>query len=213
MQRAPHLLPAEDSDVSAAIEAIFREDGISLALNAEPLRVEGRTGEAVRLTVRSPDGERTISGSDLLVVVGRVPCTRGIGLSEAGVAVDARGFIVVNDRLETTAPSTWALADCAGSPQQTHVALDDYRIVKANVFGDGGRSTADRLIPHTIFIDPELGRVGITEREARSRSLAVRIAQISMSVVPRARTRAETRGLMKAVIEASSNRILGFAML
>ena len=213
IQRAPHLLPAEDTDISEAIEAIFREDGIALALSSEAIRVDGRSGDRVRLSVRSLEGERTIEGSDLLVAVGRVPMTRDIGLQEAGVEIDAHGFIVVNDRLETTAPNTWALADCAGSPQQTHAALDDYRIVKANVFAGGSRSTSDRLIPHTIFMDPELGRVGLTEREARSKGLDIRVATVPASVVPRARTLAETRGMLKAVIEARSSQILGFAML
>ncbi len=217
VQRARHLLPAEDPDISAAIEAIFREDGIGLALNAEVLTVEGRSGGSVRLAVRSPEGERmierTIEGSDLLVAVGRVPLTRDIGLSEAGVAVDARGFITVNDRLETTAPNTWALADCAGSPQQTHVALDDYRIVKANVFAGGARRTSDRIIPHTVFIDPELGRVGLTEREARSTGRDIRVVTVPTSMVPRARTLAETRGVLKGVIDVRSREILGFAML
>ncbi len=213
IQRAPHLLPAEDTDISAAIETIFREDGITLVLSSEVIAVAGRSGGHVRLQVRSPEGEHTIEGSDLLVAVGRVPMTRGIGLQEAGVAVDAHGFIVVNDRLETTAPSTWALADCAGSPQQTHVALDDYRIVKANVFAGGARSTSNRLIPHTVFMDPELGRIGLTEREAQSKGLDIRVAKVPTSVVPRARTLAETRGVLKAVIDARSHQILGFAML
>ncbi len=213
IQRAAHLLPDEDIDISEAIEAIFRQDGIVLALRSEVTKVEGRSGEGVRIGVQSADGRRTIEGSDLLVAVGRVPRTRDVGLQDAGVNVDARGFIVVNQRLETSAPSTWALADSAGSPQQTHVALDDYRIVKANVFGNGTRSTADRLIPHTVFIDPELGRIGLTEREARRQGLDIRVAQVPASVVPRARTLTETRGLLKAVVDARSDLILGFAML
>lgn len=213
VQRAAHLLPAEDEDVSRAIEEIFAEDGIALSLRTDVVAVQGRSGDSVRLTVRSPEGERTIEGSDLLVAVGRTPQTRDLGLREAGVDVDAHGVIVVNDRLETTAPDTWALGDCAGSPQQTHVSLDDYRIVKANVFAGGRRSTADRLIPHTVFIEPELGRVGWSEREARTQGVDVRVATVPMSVVPRARTLGETRGLMKAVVDGRSNRILGFAML
>jgi len=213
IQRGSHLLPAEDTDVSEAIEAILREDGIDVVLNAEAVAAAGRSGGVVRLRVRISENERTIEGSDLLVAVGRVPMTQNVGLSNAGVELNARGFIVVNDRLETTAPGTWAMADSAGSPQQTHVALDDYRIVKANVFGNGGRSTSDRLIPHTVFIDPELGRVGLTERDARSRGLHIKIAKTPTSVIPRARTLAETRGFLKAVIDAQSNQILGFAML
>jgi len=213
IQRGPHLLPAEDVDICEAVEAIFREEGIVLALGCEVASVAGRSGEQVRLMVRSADGERTIEGTDLLVAVGRVPLTRDIGLQEAGVAVDAHGFIVVNDRLETTAPDTWALADCAGSPQQTHVALDDYRIVKSNVFAGGTRRTSDRLIPHTVFIDPELGRIGLTERAARSNGMDVRVAKVPTAVVPRARTLAETRGVLKAVVDAGTSQILGFAML
>ncbi|MBY0274134.1 FAD-dependent oxidoreductase [Candidatus Binatia bacterium] len=213
VQRGPHLLPAEDEDVSAAVEAIFRDDGIHLALRSAVASVAGRSGDRVRLAVRSPDGERTIEGTDLLVAVGRVPATRDVGLHEAGIEVDARGFIVVNERLETTAADTWALGDSAGSPQQTHVALDDYRIVKANVFGGGARSTSDRVVPHTVFIDPELGRIGLTEREARGRGLDVRVATVPTSVVPRARTLSETRGVLKAVVDAGSSQILGFAML
>jgi pyruvate/2-oxoglutarate dehydrogenase complex dihydrolipoamide dehydrogenase (E3) component len=167
----------------------------------------------VTLRVRLPDGEQTVDGTDLLVATGRVPLTRDVGLETAGVALDPQGVIRVNDRLETAAPSTWALGDCAGSPQQTHAALDDYRVVKANVFGNGGRTTADRLIPHTVFIDPELGRVGLTERDARAAGRAIHVATAPVSVVPRARTMGETRGLLKAVVDAHSDQILGFAML
>jgi pyruvate/2-oxoglutarate dehydrogenase complex dihydrolipoamide dehydrogenase (E3) component len=213
IQRGPHLLPAEDGDISEAVEAIYRDEGIALALRSEVASVEGRSGDRVRLTVRTSAGERFIEGTDLLVAVGRVPLTHDVGLHEAGVELDAHGFIVVNDRLETTAPDTWALADCAGSPQQTHVALDDYRIVKSNVFAGGTRSTSDRLIPHTVFLDPELGRIGLTEREARSKGMDVKVAKVATAVVPRARTLAETRGVLKAVVDARSNLILGFAML
>jgi pyruvate/2-oxoglutarate dehydrogenase complex dihydrolipoamide dehydrogenase (E3) component len=213
VQHGPHLLPNEDRDISEAIETIFHEDGTNVVLNAAAVAVEGRSGHRVGLRIKTPDGERTLEGSDLLVAVGRVPMTRDIGLESAGVELDSRGVIRVNDRLETTAPSTWALGDCAGSPQQTHVSLDDYRIVKTNIFGSGGRSTSDRLIPHTVFIDPELGRVGMTEREARSKGLDIKVAKVPTSVIPRARTLAETRGLLKAVVDGRSNQILGFAML
>jgi pyruvate/2-oxoglutarate dehydrogenase complex dihydrolipoamide dehydrogenase (E3) component len=213
VQRGPHLLPTEDADVSEAIEAVFREDGIDVVLNAEAVAAEGRSGERVRLRARLPQGERTFECSDILIAVGRAPMTRDVGLDAAGVELDPRGFIRVNERLETTAPDTWALGDCAGSPQQTHVSLDDFRIVKANVFGNGGRSTSDRLIPHTVFIDPELGRVGLTEREARSRGMKIVVAKVPTAAVPRARALAETRGFLKAVVDARSDRILGFAML
>ncbi len=213
VQRGSHLLPTEDADVSEAIESIFREDGIDVVLNVEVLSAEGQSGQSVRLHLKSSDDARVLEGSDLLVAVGRDPMTRNIGLDAAGVELDAKGFIRVNDRLETTAPSTWALGDCAGSLQQTHVSLDDYRIVKTNVFGVGGRSTSDRLIPHTVFIDPELGRVGLSERDARKLDTEIKVAKVPTSVIPRARTLAETRGFLKAVIDARTNQILGFAML
>jgi pyruvate/2-oxoglutarate dehydrogenase complex dihydrolipoamide dehydrogenase (E3) component len=213
VQQGPHLLSAEDPDVSDAVEAILRQDGIDLILNAEVLAAVGRSGERVHLRASGPGGERTVEGSHLLVAAGRVPMTDGIGLQSAGVELDARGFIRVNDRLETTAPLTWALGDCSGSPQQTHVSLDDYRIVRANVFGNGGRSTADRLIPHTVFMDPELGRVGLTQREAHARGLDIRVAKVPTSVVPRARTLGQTRGFLKAIVDGHSDQILGFAML
>jgi len=213
VQRASHLLPQEDPDISSAVEAILREDGIGVFVNAEVIAAEGRSGVAVGLRIRESAGERILTGSDLLVAVGRVPSTAGVGLDAADVEINPRGFIRVNDRLETTAPMTWALGDCAGSPQQTHVALDDYRIVKANVFGIGGRSTTDRLIPHTVFMDPELGRVGLTEREARAKGYVIKLAKVSASVISRAQTLGETRGVLKAVIDTKTDQILGFAML
>lgn len=213
VQRPSHLLPDEDPDVSEAVEAILREDGIEFLTSDEVTALQGRSGQDVSLRARDSSGERVLNGSDLLVAVGRVPLTADVGLESAGVALDPRGFIRVNERLETTAPMTWALGDCAGSPQQTHVALDDYRIVKTNVFGAGGRSTTDRLFPHTVFIDPELGRVGLTEREARASGHAIKLAKVPASVIPRARTLGETRGVLKAVIDARTDRILGFAML
>jgi pyruvate/2-oxoglutarate dehydrogenase complex dihydrolipoamide dehydrogenase (E3) component len=149
----------------------------------------------------------------VLVATGRTPMTRDIGLEEAGVELDERGFIRVNDRLETTAPGTWALGDCAGSPQFTHVSLDDFRVVKANVFSGGDRTTRDRLIPNTVFIDPELGRVGLTEREARRLGLNIGVAKLPTASIPRARTLSETRGFLKAIVDSRSERILGFAML
>jgi probable pyridine nucleotide-disulfide oxidoreductase len=177
VQRGSHLLPNEDADVSEAIESIFREDGIDVVLNTEVLSAKGQSGQSVSLHLKSSNGERILEGSDLLVAVGRVPMTCDIGLDVAGVKLDAKGFIRVSDRLETTAANTWALGDCAGSPQQTHVSLDDYHIVKTNVFGAGGRSTTDRLLPHTVFIDPELGRVGLSERDARKLDTEIKVAK------------------------------------
>jgi pyruvate/2-oxoglutarate dehydrogenase complex dihydrolipoamide dehydrogenase (E3) component len=153
-----------------------------------------------------------VEGSDLLAALGRAPNTEELNLPAAGVETDDRGFIRVNDRLETTAAGVWALGDVNGGPQFTHVSLDDYRIVTANLAG-GNRSTADRLVPYTLFIDPELGRVGMTEAEARRRGLRVRVARLSAAKVPRAVTSGETRGYLKAVVDADTDRILGAAIL
>ena len=213
VQRGPRLLPTVDEDVSQAVEAILRDDGINIVLNADALQAEGRSGQHVRLRLQLLEGERTIEGSDVLVATGRTPMTRGVGLELAGVQLGPQGFVQVNDRLETTAPDTWAMGDSAGSPQQTHVALDDYRIVRANVFGAGGRSTSDRLVPQTVFIDPELGQVGLSERAARAAGIGFQVAKLPMAAVTRAQTISETRGFMKALVDTNSGRILGFVML
>jgi pyruvate/2-oxoglutarate dehydrogenase complex dihydrolipoamide dehydrogenase (E3) component len=174
--------------------------------------VESHSGDRVRFHVRAAAGERIIEGSDVLVAAGRTPNTKGIGLDRAGVELDARGYIRVNDRLETSAPGVWALGECAGSPQFTHAAFDDFRIVRDNLAG-GMRTTRDRLVPNCTFIDPELGRVGLGESDAERLGLDVRVARLPMASVLRARTLGETRGFMKAIIDGRSDRILGFTML
>jgi pyruvate/2-oxoglutarate dehydrogenase complex dihydrolipoamide dehydrogenase (E3) component len=175
------------------------------------LQVEGRSGESVRLRVRTPQGERVIEGSDILVATGRTPNTAGIGLDIAGVRLDERGYVQVNDRLETSAPQVWAIGECAGSPQFTHVSEDDFRIIRDNLAG-GRRTTRDRLIPSCLFTDPPLARVGLSETEARSRGVRVRVAKLPMGAVLRTRTTGEMRGFMKALLDARSDRILGFTM-
>jgi pyruvate/2-oxoglutarate dehydrogenase complex dihydrolipoamide dehydrogenase (E3) component len=212
VQHGPQLLPREDPDVAAAILTTFRDDGIDVALGAEAIAVEGSSGEKVRLRLATHDGERVIDGSDLLVAVGRTPNTVGIGLDVAGVALDSRGYLKVNERLETTAPGVWAMGECSGSPQFTHVAVDDFRVVRDNLAG-GHRTTRDRLIPYCVFIDPEFARVGLSESEAERQGIAVRVARLPMNAVLRAQTTGETRGFMKALIDPHSERILGFAML
>jgi pyruvate/2-oxoglutarate dehydrogenase complex dihydrolipoamide dehydrogenase (E3) component len=191
---------------------VFRAEGIDVLLSAETLWVQGRSGERVSLSVRTPHGEQTLDGSDLLVAVGRTPNTAGIGLETAGVALDPRGYIRVNDKLETTAPEVWAMGECAGSAQFTHVSFDDFRIIRDNLAG-GHRTTRDRLIPFCLFTDPPLARVGLSEREAGRRGVEVRVATLPMSAVLRTRTIAETQGFMKALVDAQSDRILGFTML
>jgi pyruvate/2-oxoglutarate dehydrogenase complex dihydrolipoamide dehydrogenase (E3) component len=212
IERGPQLAAREDPDVAAAVLALFRDDGITVHLDAQVTGVTGRSGESVTLRLARSGGEDMIEGSDILVAAGRVPQTRAIGLEQAGVATDSAGFIVVDERLATTAPGIWALGEAAGSPMFTHVALDDYRIAKSVMLG-GDRSTRGRLIPYAVFTDPELGRVGLNETEAQRQGIAYRVAKLPVAVIPRARTLSETRGLMKAVIAADGDAILGFTML
>ena len=202
----------EDPDVAAELEGAFREEGVEVHLGSEPIWIQGRSGESIRLRMRSPSGERTIEGSDILVAVGLAPNTQGMGLDIAGVALDPRGFIAVNHRLETKAPGVWAIGEGAGSPQFTHASFDDFRVVRDNIAG-GDRSTRGRLIPYCLFTDPQLGRVGLNETEARQKNIAVRVARLPMMGVMRARTISETRGFMKALVEADGDKILGFAMV
>jgi pyruvate/2-oxoglutarate dehydrogenase complex dihydrolipoamide dehydrogenase (E3) component len=152
-----------------------------------------------------------IEGSDILAAAGRIPNTRGIGLEDAGVELDARGYIKVDDRLQTTARSVWAMGECAGSPQFTHVAFDDFRVVRDNLAGKP-RSTRERLIPYCAFIDPEMARIDLDETGAKRQGIAVRVARLAMGSVLRARAMVETRGFMKMLIDTKSDRILGFTM-
>jgi pyruvate/2-oxoglutarate dehydrogenase complex dihydrolipoamide dehydrogenase (E3) component len=212
VEHGPQLLSREDPDVAAEMHRILSGEGIEILLAADVLRVEGRTGEAVRLHVRTAGGEQTIAGSDILAAAGRTPNTAGIGLDVAGVELDSRGYIKVNDRLETSAPDVWALGECAGSPQFTHVSEDDFKIVRDNLAG-GSRSTAGRLIPFCLFTDPPLARVGLSEKEAQKQGITVRAASLPMSAVLRTRTTGEQAGFMKVLVEATGDRILGFTMI
>ncbi|HEX3762512.1 MAG TPA: FAD-dependent oxidoreductase [Kofleriaceae bacterium] len=210
--RSAQLIPREDPEVAAALGTIFEHEGIEIVLGATPVAVEGRSGQRVRLRVRTAGGEQTIESSDLLVATGRTPNTRGIGLEEAGITLDARGFVKVDDRLQTTAPGVWAMGECAGSPMFTHVGFDDFRTVRDNLAGKP-RSTRDRLVPFCVFTDPPLARVGLDETTAQRQGVAVRVARLPMTRVLRARAIGETRGFMKLLVEARSDRILGFTML
>jgi pyruvate/2-oxoglutarate dehydrogenase complex dihydrolipoamide dehydrogenase (E3) component len=212
IEQAPQLAPREDPDVAEAVRAILADDGIDVVLDAALEAIDGRSGEQVGVRLRARGVQREIEGSDLLVAAGRVPNTRGVGLEGAGIELDSRGYIKVNERLETTAVGVWAMGECAGSPQFTHVAFDDFRVVRDNLAGRS-RTTRDRLIPYCMYIDPELGRVGLDEAEAKRRGIGVRVARLPMSSVLRARTIGETRGFMKALIDAHSDRILGCTML
>jgi pyruvate/2-oxoglutarate dehydrogenase complex dihydrolipoamide dehydrogenase (E3) component len=212
IERGERFLPREDADVGEEVLKIFHEEGIEVRLGTAVKRLEGLSGQSVRVVLESAQGETTLEGSDVLAAIGREPVTQALNLAATGVDVDARGFVKVNDRLETSAANIWALGDVTGGPQFTHVSLDDYRIVVANLNG-GNRTTKGRVVPYTLFIDPELGRVGLSEEEARRQGLSIRVAKLPVSAIPRAVTLGETRGLLKAVIDANSEKILGVSIL
>jgi pyruvate/2-oxoglutarate dehydrogenase complex dihydrolipoamide dehydrogenase (E3) component len=212
IERGARLMTREDADVSDEMLRILRAEGIDVVLNAETVSVEGRSGTHVRIVLRTASGELAIDGSDILVAAGRVPNTAGIGLEQAGIALDDRGYIRVNERLQASAPGVWAIGEVAGSPQFTHVSVDDFRIVRDNMAG-GDRRTSDRLVPYTLFTDPPLARVGLNESDALRHGIAVRVAILPMSHVLRTEATDETQGFMKVLVSARDDRILGFTML
>lgn len=208
VERNPSLIHREDPDVTAAVGELFRDEGIEVFNGTTLVHVEGRSGEVVRLHGTRGGAEVVIEGTHVLAAVGRAPNTDGIGLEKAGIEIDSRGHVRVNERLQTTATGVWAVGDCAGSPYFTHVAHDDFRIVRDNLAG-GSRVTKGRQVPFCLFTDPELARVGLGEREARERGIAYRLAKIPMASVARTHTLSETRGFLKAIIGAD-DQILGF---
>ena len=212
VQSGARLLGREDADVADAVLQILREDGIEVLLNAKAKRVDGSSGR-VRLTVDSESGESEISGSHLLVATGRVPNTDSLNLQAAGIATDAKGFIRTNDKLETNVDGVYGLGDIKGGPAFTHISYDDFRIIRTNLIEKGSATIAGRIVPYTVFIDPQLGRVGMSEAEAREQGRQVRLAKMPMAYVARALELDESRGFMKAVVEAKSGQILGAAVL
>lgn len=206
------LMSREDADVATEMQRVLTGEDIEILLDAQPVNVQGLSGDDVSVTIRTASGERTITGSDLLVATGRIPNTADIGLERTGVELDARGFIRVNERLETTAPGIWAIGECAGSPQFTHVSVDDFRIVRDNMEG-GNRRTDERLVPYVMFTDPPLARVGLSQGEAQRKNIPVRVAQMPMSNVLRTEATDETEGYMKVLVGATDDRILGFTMI
>ncbi len=212
IESGPQLVGREDIDVSREMRRLLSEEGIQIHVEAELVQVSGRSGDKVTLTLRTSSGEKRIEGSDLLVAVGRVPNTTGIGLEEAGVELDGRGYIRVNGRLETSAPDVWAVGECAGSPQFTHISEDDFRIVRDNLAG-GNRSTRDRLVPYSMFTDPPLAHVGLSEGEAERQGVMVRVAKLPMDAVLGAQATDQRQGFMKALVGDSHDRILGFTMI
>jgi pyruvate/2-oxoglutarate dehydrogenase complex dihydrolipoamide dehydrogenase (E3) component len=212
IQSGPQLLSREDPDIANEMQRILGDEGIQILLAAETLNVHGRSGEEVSLTVRTTSGEQKIEGSDILLAAGRIPNTAGIGLEKAAVELDGRGYIRVNERLETTASGVWAMGECAGSPQFTHISVDDFRIIRDN-FAGGKRSTRDRQVPYCLFTDPPLAHVGLSEREAQRQGVAVRVGRLPMSAVLRTEATDETQGFMKVLVGGSDDRILGFTMI
>jgi pyruvate/2-oxoglutarate dehydrogenase complex dihydrolipoamide dehydrogenase (E3) component len=212
IQHSPRLMMIEDDDVSDAVAAIMRDDGITVLTSATPTHVEPTAG-GLRLTVRTEDGEQKFEGSHLLSAIGRVPNTEALTPAAGGIRLGDRGFIEVDEYLETSAPGVYAMGDIRGGPAFTHSSYDDYRVMRANLIGPDKVSTRDRLIPYAVFIDPQLGRVGLTEREARRQGRETRVAKLPMSGVIRALETGETRGFMKALIDADNGRILGCAIL
>jgi pyruvate/2-oxoglutarate dehydrogenase complex dihydrolipoamide dehydrogenase (E3) component len=212
IEQGPRIIAREDPDVADQVKRVLLAEDIRILESAQITRVQGRSGERVSVTVRTSSGETAIEGSDILAAAGRVPNTTGIGLEEAGIDLDDRSYIRVNDRLETSAPDVWAVGECAGSPQFTHVAEDDFRIIRDNLAG-GARSTHDRLVPYCMYTDPPLAHVGLSEGDASRQGIAVRVANVPTANVLRAQATGETQGLMKALIAADDDRILGFTML
>jgi pyruvate/2-oxoglutarate dehydrogenase complex dihydrolipoamide dehydrogenase (E3) component len=209
IERGRQLARREDPDVGAALLELFRDEGIHVLLRAELQKVSGVSGEGIRAHIDCDGQVQTVEASHLLVAAGRIPNTEGVGLQEAGVELDDNGYIRVDDYLRTTAPGVWAMGECAGSPQFTHVSLDDFRVVRDNLYGRH-RTTRDRLVPYCIFTDPELARVGLNELEARNRGVQYRVVKMPAKAVLRTLTLSETRGFLKMLIDEHSNTILGF---
>jgi pyruvate/2-oxoglutarate dehydrogenase complex dihydrolipoamide dehydrogenase (E3) component len=217
VQSAARLLMLEDDDVSDEVAAILRDEGITILTSSTPVQAEHADGNRLRLTVSTEDGDEQIEGSHLLSAIGRIPNTEALTPAAAGIRLDDHGFIEVDEHLETSVPGVYAMGDIKAGPAFTHLSYDDYRILHANLVQHEVKhekaSTWDRIVPYTVFIDPQLGRAGITEREARAQGRAIRVAKLPMSAVVRAIETGETRGFMKAVVDADSGQILGCAVL
>ncbi len=210
VERNPRLLHREDQDVSAGMETLFHDEGIALILSAKVEEVAGVSGQAVTVTYQQNGTSETAQGSHLLVATGRSPNTDGLGLELAGVELTGRGYIKVNERLETTALGTWAIGEVAGTPQFTHIGFDDFRVIRDNLAGKD-HVTTGRQVPYTMFTDPEFAKVGLSETEAKTKGISYRLLKIPMAADLRTRTLSETRGFMKALI-GEDDSILGFTV-
>jgi pyruvate/2-oxoglutarate dehydrogenase complex dihydrolipoamide dehydrogenase (E3) component len=212
VQSAAQLLVREDADVAEEVRAILKQDGIEVLLNARTERVV-KSGGQIQLTARVDKEPHTVQGSHLLIATGRTPNTDSLNVSAAGIATDKRGFIKVNEKLETNVEGIYALGDIKGGPAFTHISYDDFRILRTNLIEKGSATTENRFVPYTIFIDPQLGRIGITEAQARTQNKKIRVAKMPMTYVARALEVDESRGFMKAIVDPESNQILGAAVL
>jgi len=213
VQRGPQLLAREDADIAEAVAEILHQDGVEVLLGTEAQSIRQDKSGGIKLTVNGPDGEDTLSGSHLLVAAGRPPNTDGLNLRAAGVETDGRGFVKVDERLETNVPGVYALGDVKGGPAFTHVSYNDYQVIEANLLHAGDATITDRLVPYTVFMDPQLGRVGLGEAAARGQGRDVRVASMPMAHVARALEMDESRGMMKAVVDGGTGEILGCAIL
>ena len=213
VQRAPVLLPQEDPEICGALAQILSEDGVEILLGANTTAVSATPAGSIRAAVQAADGARDLEASHVLVAAGRKPNTEGLNLAAANVEVDARGFVRANERLETSAEGVFVVGDVKGGPAFTHISYDDFRILRTNLLEGGQATTAGRVVPYTLFTDPQLGRVGMTEREARQRGHDVAVATMPMTSVARALEMAESRGLMKAIVDRPTGRMLGAAVL
>lgn len=213
IQRSPHLLTREDNDVADEVANILRQDGLEILLETTPTQVAQTADGHIQLTIRHATGERVISGSHLLMAAGRTPNTEDLGLEAAGIKVNRHGFIQTNEHLETNVADIYALGDVKGGPAFTHISYDDFRILRTNLLEGGNASIHDRIVPYTVFIDPQLGRVGLSETEARSQGRNIKVAKMPMNYVARALEVDESRGFMKAVVDADTQQILGAAIL
>lgn len=213
IQRGNQLLTREDADVAQEVAKILQEEGVEVLLETSPKRAAQSANGQIQLIVDTPGGEKTLTGSHLLVAAGRQPNTDALNPAASDVKTNQRGFVPVNERLQTNVPGIYALGDVNGGPAFTHISYDDYRIMKTNLLQGGNASTAGRLVPYTVFIDPQLGRVGLTEAQARAQGHAFCVAKMPMTHVARALEVDETRGLMKAIVDAETDQILGVAIL
>ena len=213
VQRGPQLLAREDADIAEAVAEILHQDGVEVLLGTEAQSIRQDKSGGIKLIVNGPDGEDTLSGSHLLVAAGRPPNTDGLNLEAAGVETDGRGFVKVDERLETNVPGVYALGDVKGGPAFTHAYYNDYQVIEANLLHAGDATITDRLVPYTVFMDPQLGRVGLGEAEARGQGRDVRVASMPIAHVARALEMDESRGMMKAVVDGGTGEILGCAIL